>query len=40
MNLMDKTSLIIEIYIKKLKEKNIILRKGPKLGGHWEVTEL
>ncbi len=34
---LDKTPRTIENYIAKLKAVGIIERKGPKLGGHWEV---
>lgn len=32
-----KTPRTIEKYLAKLKEAGIIERKGPKLGGHWEI---
>ncbi len=34
-----KSSRMIENYIKKLREKKIISRKGPKLGGYWEIID-
>ena len=34
-----KTSRTIENYLKKLKDNGIIIRKGPKLGGFWEIVE-
>jgi ATP-dependent DNA helicase RecG len=34
-----KTSRTVEKYIAKLKEAGIIERKGPKLGGHWEIMD-
>lgn len=33
----DKTARTVEKYIAKLKEAGILLRKGPKLGGYWEI---
>jgi len=33
-----KTPRTIENYLSKLKKAGIIKRTGPKLGGHWEVT--
>lgn len=36
---LGKTSRTVENYIAKLKEAGIIERKGPKLGGHWEITD-
>jgi ATP-dependent DNA helicase RecG len=35
----SKTSRTVETYLAKLKKAGIIVRKGPKLGGHWEITE-
>src|SRR5690606_26061234 len=35
----DKTARTIEIYISKLKAAGILLRKGPKLCGYWEINE-
>ncbi len=35
----DKTSRTVEKYIAKLKNAGIILRKGPKLGGYWEIIQ-
>jgi len=32
-----KTTRSIEIYISKLKKAGLITRKGPKLGGYWEI---
>ena len=34
-----KTSRTVETYQAKLKDAGIIKRKGPKLGGHWEIIE-
>ncbi|NLL84405.1 MAG: winged helix-turn-helix transcriptional regulator [Lentisphaerae bacterium] len=34
---LGKTSRTIENYIAKLKKAGYIIRRGPKLGGHWEV---
>ena len=34
-----KTSRTVETYQAKLKDAGIIERKGPKLGGHWEIIE-
>ncbi len=34
-----KTSRTVENYIAKLKNANIIVRKGAKLGGYWEIIE-
>lgn len=36
---LGKTARTIENYIAKLKEGGVIARKGPKLGGHWEIVE-
>ena len=36
---LNKSSRMIENHIKILREKMIISRKGPKLGGFWEVLE-
>ena len=35
----DKTTRTVEKYIAKLKEAGILIRKGPKLGGYWEIKE-
>ena len=35
----DKTPRTIENYIAKLKKAGFIIRRGPKLGGYWEVKE-
>lgn len=35
----DKTARTVEKYIAKLKEAGILIRKGPKLGGYWEIVE-
>ena len=35
----SKTPRTVETYLAKLKNAGIITRKGPKLGGHWEITE-
>ena len=32
-----KTTRTIENYLKKLKDEKVITRKGPKLGGYWEI---
>jgi ATP-dependent DNA helicase RecG len=32
-----KTTRTIENYLKKLKDEKVIARKGPKLGGYWEM---
>lgn len=34
-----KTSRTVENYMAKLKKAGIIVRKGPNLGGRWEVVE-
>lgn len=34
-----KTPRTVEIYLAKLKDAGLIARKGPKLGGHWEIIE-
>ncbi len=34
-----KTSRTVENHIQKLKDAGIIVRKGPKLGGFWEVKQ-
>lgn len=36
----NKTSRTVEKYIEKLKSAGIIRRKGPKLGGYWEILNL
>ncbi|MBT3421702.1 MAG: HTH domain-containing protein [Bacteroidetes bacterium] len=36
---LDKTDRTIENYLSKLKKTNIIIRKGPKLGGYWEFID-
>jgi len=36
---LGKTPRTVENYIAKLKQGDVILRKGPKLGGHWEVID-
>lgn len=33
-----KSARTVEKYIAKLKEAGIIVRKGPKLGGYWEIN--
>ncbi len=35
----NKTSRTVENYLQKLKQAGIIERKGPKLGGYWEVLK-
>ena len=35
----NKTSRTIENYIAKLKTAGFIVRRGPNLGGHWEIKE-
>ena len=35
----SKTPRTVEKYLSKLKNAELIVRKGPKLGGHWEITE-
>lgn len=35
----SKTPRTVENYLAKLKDAGIIVRKGPKLGGHWEIIE-
>jgi ATP-dependent DNA helicase RecG len=35
----NKTSRTVESYLSKLKKAKIIERKGPKLGGRWEIVE-
>ncbi|MCK5681454.1 HTH domain-containing protein [bacterium] len=37
---LEKTPRTIENYIAKLKKTGFIVRRGPKLGGHWEVIKL
>jgi ATP-dependent DNA helicase RecG len=34
-----KSSRTVEIYLAKLKDGGIIVRKGPKLGGYWEIIQ-
>jgi len=34
---MKKSPRTIENYIKKLKNKGILYRIGPNLGGHWKI---
>ena len=34
-----KTARTVENYLAKLKKAGIVVRKGPKLGGHWEIIE-
>ena len=36
---LDKTPRTVETYIAKLKKAGFIIRKGPKLGGYWEVID-
>jgi ATP-dependent DNA helicase RecG len=36
---LEKTPRTIENYIAKLKRAGVIIRRGPKLGGYWEVKE-
>jgi ATP-dependent DNA helicase RecG len=36
---LEKTPRTIENYIAKLKKAGVIIRRGPKLGGYWEVKE-
>lgn len=36
---LEKTPRTIENYIAKLKKADFIIRRGPKLGGYWEVKE-
>ena len=33
----DKSTRTIERTIEKLKQVNLLVRKGPKLGGFWEI---
>lgn len=33
----NKTPRTVETYLAKLKNAGIIIRRGPKLGGHWEI---
>lgn len=35
----SKTARTVEKYITKLKDAGILVRKGPKLGGYWEIKE-
>ena len=35
----NKTPRTVENYLAKLKDAGIIVRKGLKLGGHWEIIE-
>ena len=35
----SKTARTVEKYITKLKDAGILVRKGPKLGGYWEIIE-
>jgi ATP-dependent DNA helicase RecG len=37
---LGKTPRTIENYIAKLKDASVIVRRGPKLGGYWEIIEL
>jgi ATP-dependent DNA helicase RecG len=37
--ILNISTTAVENNIKKLKEKNIIKRKGPAKGGHWEINE-
>lgn len=37
-NELGKTARTVEKYIAKLKKAGFIVRKGPKLGGYWEVN--
>lgn len=34
-----KTSRTVETYLAKLKDTGFIVKKGPKLGGYWEIIE-
>jgi ATP-dependent DNA helicase RecG len=34
-----KTSRTVEMYLAKLKDGGIIVRRGPKLGGYWEIIQ-
>ena len=36
---LDKTPRTVENYIAKLKKAGVIIRRGPKLGGYWEVKK-
>lgn len=36
---LNKTPRTVENYIAKLKDAGIIIRRGPKLGGYWELIE-
>lgn len=36
---LNKTPRTIENYMAKLKKDGVIIRRGPKLGGYWEVKE-
>jgi ATP-dependent DNA helicase RecG len=36
---LEKTPRTIENYIAKLKKAGVLIRRGPKLGGYWEVKE-
>ncbi len=36
---LGKTPRTVENYISKLKKAGFIIRRGPKLGGYWEVKE-
>lgn len=36
---LDKTSRTIENYLARLKKTGFIKRNGPKLGGHWEISD-
>lgn len=33
----NKTPRTVETYLAKLKNARIIIRRGPKLGGYWEI---
>ncbi len=35
---LEKSSRTIENYLSKLKKGGIITRKGPKLGGYWQIN--
>ncbi|MDT3739967.1 MAG: HTH domain-containing protein [Candidatus Kapabacteria bacterium] len=34
---LNKTPRTVKKYLAKLKDAGIIIRKGPKLGGYWEI---
>ncbi len=37
-HLIGKSSRTVENYLSKLKKAHFVKRKGPKLGGYWEIV--